>query len=312
MDIKNPYQNLLMDIDLSIKQHRRFRKVSTQIWYDKKFLALSNEAKLIWFLLLSHPAMTSLGAMHGSQAGLAPYLRLSEKKFSKYFKEIIESEMVAYDHAGNFVGLPKFLKHNVPESPNVIRSWIKALDCIPECDLKLKLMEASARFVEYLPQGFREALPKVFRKTYLNQEQEQEQEQEEKIKIPCEVENVFSHWQLTMNHRDAKLDEKRKKLIRNALKTGYTTEQLCEAITGCSLTPHNIGKNDRNQRYDGLHIILRNADQIDRFIQNSRTPPISKNGDSHATNGKTFSQLRAESYAKFTAKAFGKNPETTS
>ena len=54
-------------------------------------------------------------------------------------------------------------------------------------------------------------------------------------------------------------------------------DQLCQAITGCSLTPHNLGKNDRGQRYDGLQVILRDADQIDRFIRNAQSPPRERN-----------------------------------
>jgi len=49
--------------------------------------------------------------------------------------------------------------------------------------------------------------------------------------------------------------------------------QLCDAISGCSVTPHNTSDNDRGQRYDGLHIILRDGDQIDRFIHNHYNPP---------------------------------------
>jgi hypothetical protein len=87
------------------------------------------------------------------------------------------------------------------------------------------------------------------------------------------VEKIFKHWKDVFNHRHAVLDPKRKKLINQALKNGYTEDQLCEAITGCSYTPHNMGDNDRGQRYDGLHVIFRDADQIDRFIHNAQHPP---------------------------------------
>ncbi len=76
-----------------------------------------------------------------------------------------------------------------------------------------------------------------------------------------------------MAQPDAKLDTSRRNIIRKALKAGYTPEQLCDAISGCSMTPHNIGLNDRGQRFDGLDLILRNADQIDRFIRNFNTLP---------------------------------------
>ena len=87
------------------------------------------------------------------------------------------------------------------------------------------------------------------------------------------AQEIFKHWKTVMKHPDAKLDSRRKRLIGNALSFGYNIEQLCNAITGCSVTPHNMGDNDQGQRYDGLHIILRDADQIDRFIYHYHSPP---------------------------------------
>lgn len=87
---------------------------------------------------------------------------------------------------------------------------------------------------------------------------------------------IFLHWKKVMNHPNAQMDDKRKKLIRNALKLGYSAESICQAISGCSITPHNIGDNDKGQRFDGLHIILKSADQIDRFIANYNSNPMKK------------------------------------
>lgn len=116
------------------------------------------------------------------------------------------------------------------------------------------------------------------------QEQNQKQVQKKNIVAPTrrdvscetpskELEEIFEHWKIVMHHPNAMLDSKRRKLIQNALKLGYTAEQLCNAITGCSYTPYNMGDNERGQRYDGLHVILRDADQMDRFIGNFLSPP---------------------------------------
>lgn len=88
-----------------------------------------------------------------------------------------------------------------------------------------------------------------------------------------EIHHIFAHWKMVMNHPNSKLDQKRRTIIAKALKFGYGVDELCDAITGCSYTAHNIGNNDRGQRYDGLHIILRDGDQIDRFIHNCKFPP---------------------------------------
>lgn len=95
---------------------------------------------------------------------------------------------------------------------------------------------------------------------------------------------VFDWWREITNHPNAAYDDKRKKLIKSALKMGYSVEQLRNAITGCSLTPHNMGQNDRGEKYDGLHIILRGADQIDRFIRNSKSPPKLQNKNTQRLN----------------------------
>jgi hypothetical protein len=84
---------------------------------------------------------------------------------------------------------------------------------------------------------------------------------------------IFEHWKKVMELPKAVLDSRRRESITHALAMGYTTDQLCNAIDGCSHTPHNMGKNEQGQRYDGLHIIFRDADQIDRFIRNLYQPP---------------------------------------
>lgn len=89
------------------------------------------------------------------------------------------------------------------------------------------------------------------------------------------IAGIFAYWQKTMDKPRAKLDGKRRKLIRKALEWGYKPRDLCRAIQGCSLTPHNQGKNERGERYVGIELILRSAGQIDRFMENASAPPVS-------------------------------------
>lgn len=97
--------------------------------------------------------------------------------------------------------------------------------------------------------------------------------------VPFEKESIvteiFHHWQLVMSHPKAKLDSKRKKKIEAALKLDYTLEQLKQAIDGCSLTPYNMGTNPQMTKYDDIDLIFRDADHIERFIQN--TTPLNVN-----------------------------------
>lgn len=81
-----------------------------------------------------------------------------------------------------------------------------------------------------------------------------------------DVRTVFEFWQTTMESQRSKLDNNRDGLIRKSLKTGYTVEQLCDAIRGCAKSDYHMGKNENGTKYNGLDLILRNAEKIDKFI----------------------------------------------
>lgn len=127
---------------------------------------------------------------------MAEELDWDVEAFDEAFQEVFENGMAKADFKARLVWLPNALKHNKPESPNVVRSWRVELDLLPECDLK---NEAIARIREILEsigpsyvQAFDEVLcgdsrkpsskpsSKTSAKTTPNQEQEQEQEQEDK------------------------------------------------------------------------------------------------------------------------------------
>lgn len=101
----------------------------------------------------------------------------------------------------------------------------------------------------------------------------------------CKVSDIFNFWRSVMKHPRSKLDPKRKKIINQAFDWGYESDDLKAAIYGCSLTPHNMGQNDRGERYDGLELILRNADQIDRFTNNALNPPEKLSKDEKRKRG---------------------------
>jgi hypothetical protein len=88
------------------------------------------------------------------------------------------------------------------------------------------------------------------------------------------VSEIFAYWQKRMDSPRSALDDKRRKIIKAALKN-YSPADLCRAIRGCSLTPHNMGTSaeGNGQKYNGIALIFRSSDQIDRFIANDITPP---------------------------------------
>jgi uncharacterized protein YdaU (DUF1376 family) len=86
---------------------------------------------------------------------------------------------------------------------------------------------------------------------------------------------IFEYWKLQLKHPRAVLDIKRKKLINNALSLGYKSEDLIDAINGCSKSPYHMGCDGRNTTvYDDLELILRDAKHIDQFLKINLNPPI--------------------------------------
>ena len=162
----------------------RYRKIDTRVWNDEKFRGLSDKGKLAFFFVLTHPHMTAIGAMRASIPGLACELGWSEKAFREAFQEALSKGMAAHDEKACLVWLPNFLKYNKPESPNVVKSWDSALDLLPECDLKNKVIQYVKAFLEALPKAFREALPEAFREAFRKGMPNQEQEQEQDITPP--------------------------------------------------------------------------------------------------------------------------------
>lgn len=162
----------------------RYRKVDPRIWNDAKFRGLSDNAKLVFFMLLTHPSMTALGAMRATVAGLAAEMGWSAEAFGEAFRDVIAKGMAEHDPKACFVGLPNFIRYNEPESPNVVKAWVGSLDLLPECEQRSRTIARAVAFAEAKGKAFAEALPEAFReawpKTMPNQEQEQEQEQEER------------------------------------------------------------------------------------------------------------------------------------
>lgn len=118
---------------------------------------------------------------------------------------------------------------------------------------------------------------------------------EEKELSPAET--VFAFWQLTLNHPTARFTKERVKAVKMRLEEGYSVEDLKTAILGCSVTPHNIGKNDRNEVYDDLELICRKGTQVERFIGNfNRSKALTTN---HAKNKPTSE--REKSSARISA-----------
>lgn len=144
-----------------------YRKVDVKIWNDEKFVSLSVEGKLGFIMLLTHPMMTALGAMRGTLGGIAEELCCGDEGRREAFREglrdVFRKGMAEADEKASLIVLPNFLKYNLPESPNVVKAWVKAAELIPEGPLKNRTIQRAVGFAEAMSKGFAEAIPIAFR-----------------------------------------------------------------------------------------------------------------------------------------------------
>ena len=175
-----------------------YRKIDVKIWNDEKFISLSAEGKLAFFMLLTHPMMTALGAMRGTPGGLADELccgsEAKREAFREGLRDIIDLGMAEYDERSSLICLPNFVKYNPPESPNVVKAWNKCLDFLPDGPLKTLTIQRAKAYAEGLSKGFREAIPDTVRKslskTSPNQRTENREHRTENMKDGSEGERL--------------------------------------------------------------------------------------------------------------------------
>ncbi|MGE3509780.1 MAG: hypothetical protein AB7N65_12945 [Vicinamibacterales bacterium] len=141
----------------------RYRRISTRMWHDEKFLALSApkpNARDLWVWLLAGPLTTPVpGVVLTTMGGMADRLQWPLSATRRCWDEIAAREMATADWAHSLVWLPRALRHNPPESPNVVKSWRRFLDDnVPECPLRADLEASVQAFLE----GFGEAFLKAF------------------------------------------------------------------------------------------------------------------------------------------------------
>lgn len=172
----------------------RYRKIDQRIWNDEKFRTLGDDAKLVFFMLLTHPSMTMLGAMRTTVSGMAEELGWSADAFRQAFDQVLSKGMAEHDPTAHLLALPNFLRYNKPESPNVVKAWASAVDHLPECALKTRVVARSRAYTDGMTEGFRDAFRDAFPKAVIrpiaNQEQEQEQEQQKTLSVPLKREPV--------------------------------------------------------------------------------------------------------------------------
>jgi hypothetical protein len=167
-----------------------FRQNDVRMWGDDKFRRLSAPrpcGRYLWLYLLNGPHTSIIpGLSSVGEMALAEALDWPLKAFREAFAEVSQQGMAKADWTNRILWLPKGIKYNLPASPNVVKSWHKTWDAMPECPLLESAWDgilAALQNREAFAKAFREACKRPTISPFAEQKQQQEQEQEQEHKL---------------------------------------------------------------------------------------------------------------------------------
>lgn len=144
-----------------------YRKVKITMWDDPKFRQLSSlppSGQSLFIYLLTGPFTGIIpGLFKGGRAAIAEELNWDIEDFDLALNEALALGLVKADLKARVFWLPNAAKHNPPASVNVIKSWVRAFELLPECKIKsdayISLRAACYGVSETMGMAFDKAMP---------------------------------------------------------------------------------------------------------------------------------------------------------
>lgn len=114
----------------------RYRTVDVRLWSDRRFLALTDDGRLLWLFLLTTPARLAVpGVIVGGEAMLAEQLGWEVERYRKGYQELLTKGLKVRSE-GRVMWLANALKYQKIAGPKAMAGMAKVWDDIPECELK--------------------------------------------------------------------------------------------------------------------------------------------------------------------------------
>lgn len=304
---------------------RDYGKVYTAFWTSEDVRELTEDGRTLAFYLLTCPHGNMIGCFRLTNAYAADDLKWEIERVSKGFDELASKGYAYRCNRTFWVVITRYLKWNQFENPNVGKAAGKLFETItPPIEVKAMLAKALREFSPTFPAAILdkfETLHKPFENPstlspetvvgavtvttattgaqagaqYVGQTQPDLLVADE-IPKGDEVTTIFAYWQKVMNSPKSALDDKRRKLIKTALKS-YSPADICKAIRGCSKSPFNMGENDRRTKYNGLNLILRDAEHIDHFTSLDAANARSANESIEDMNARIVAEFLSDGQA---------------
>lgn len=119
----------------------RYRTVDVRLWHDRRFLALSDDGKLLWLFFLTCPQRLAIpGVIVGGEFSLAEQLGWEVERYRKGYAELL-AKGLRVRAEGRVVWLTNALKYQKVAGPKAMKGMAKAWDDVPEGALKAAIWE---------------------------------------------------------------------------------------------------------------------------------------------------------------------------
>lgn len=119
----------------------RYQKIYSQIWHDEKFIALSEDAKFLFFYLLTSPHNNSVGLYILPRQYALADLNWKAQRFNKPFMELLRLDFIMYDETVRLLCIKNHLKHNTLENENQSKAAAKVVATLPKSSLYSDIFE---------------------------------------------------------------------------------------------------------------------------------------------------------------------------
>jgi hypothetical protein len=286
-------------------------RMSPRFWTDPIIRRGSDERRLLAAYLLTCQHRNVMGLYWLPKAYICADLGWDVERLAKPFGELLSAHFIAYDEDAEVVLIRNALKYQAPENDNQVTAALRHIEDLPSTFLASDFRRLAERFCERLakalPEGFGEPMPDPTAPTTTTAPTTdntvpdgQAPESAGVVAQARPIDDttaVFQAWQEAARKPRARLDDKRRRVIKNALRH-YPAEDLIDAVRGWRHSPHHCGQNDQRTVYNDLELLLRDSAHIERFRDLERDGPPLTPSKTAAQAMRTSVALRARTQAR--------------
>lgn len=257
------------------------RYLDTRFWDDNYIIDKDPIEKLLFIYLLTNPLTNILGIYEISLKRIAFDTGIDREMVLKILKRFEEDDKVKYEKG--YIVLKNFTKHQksnpkidkgievlIQEVPIELVGWINidwSRFSIDYNSLLKPLNNINVNINVNSNVNVNSNDNDNSQPHSLSTTPKQIQIQKEKHKlIKDNALTVFNYYKKILKHPNAKFTPDKEKKITTRLNEGYSVEDCCLAIDGCSKSEWHMGKNDEHKKYDSIELIFRNGGKIEEFM----------------------------------------------